>query len=146
DAADPQQDAQLEAVETVLEEIDAADRPRLLVANKIDLLEGAAAMAGAESPEEGAALRVSARTGAGLESLRTAIVSALAGRAQGFLLHLPAEAGRLRSRLHQAGAVVEENGLPTGGWALRLYQPEEVLRRLCGEHGYALEGLLAVEH
>lgn len=77
DAASHARDEQIAEVEKVLAEIGAADVPTILLANKIDLTE---ASAGVERDEYGniAKVRVSARTGEGLELLR----ASLAERAQ----------------------------------------------------------------
>jgi GTP-binding protein HflX len=78
DASAPDAMDQVTAVHGVLQEIGAGDRPELLALNKIDIA----------PPEWVAALRtrypsavpVSARTGEGIEELRTAIQQALAGQ------------------------------------------------------------------
>jgi GTP-binding protein HflX len=76
DAASPDRDQQMEAVAKVLTEIGAAAVPQIVVWNKIDLLEGPGAAApGVERDEcdNIARVRVSARTGAGLDLLRAAL-------------------------------------------------------------------------
>ena len=75
DGASDQRDAQIEAVNLVLEEIGASDIPQLIVVNKCDLL-GLGTDAGrVEIGEDGLASRVfvSARTGAGIPELRSAL-------------------------------------------------------------------------
>jgi GTP-binding protein HflX len=74
DAASPDRDRQMQAVARVLGEIGAAGVPQILVWNKIDLLGGAVGP-GVERDECGniARVRVSARTGAGLDLLRAAL-------------------------------------------------------------------------
>jgi tRNA modification GTPase len=69
DARDP--DAGLSAVAGDIQDVPA----RLVVHNKVDLLEGAAA--------DDAVVRVSARTGAGLDALRAALATQVAGPAAG---------------------------------------------------------------
>jgi len=72
DAASPDRDQQMAAVARVLEEIGAADVPQIVVWNKLDLI---AASPGVERDEcdNIFRVRVSARTGAGLELLRAAL-------------------------------------------------------------------------
>src|SRR5215470_5959961 len=72
DASSPEHDAQIAQVNLVLAEIGAGALPQVLVLNKIDL-NGLAA--GIDRDEHGriARLRVSAKTGAGLELVRQAI-------------------------------------------------------------------------
>lgn len=77
DATSPVRDAQIAEVEHVLGEIGASKIPQILVWNKIDLQSGsrAAATPGADRDEYGkiSRVRLSARTGAGLEVLRQAL-------------------------------------------------------------------------
>jgi len=75
DGASDQRDAQIEAVNLVLEEIGASDIPQLIVVNKCDLL-GLGTDAGrVEIGSDGLASRVfvSAKTGAGIPELRAAL-------------------------------------------------------------------------
>lgn len=73
DANNANRDAQVAEVNKVLEEIGAQDIPQILVLNKIDLQ---GLPPGVERDEYGriAAIRLSARTGAGLGDLRAALV------------------------------------------------------------------------
>ncbi len=72
DSSSPEQDEQIAQVNRVLEEIGAGALPQILVLNKADLT---GLPAGLERDEYGkiARLRVSARTGAGLDLVRQAI-------------------------------------------------------------------------
>ncbi|MFN3883734.1 MAG: GTPase HflX [Rhodocyclaceae bacterium] len=74
DAASPDREQQMAAVTKVLEEIGAANVPQIVVLNKIDLLGGAVGP-GVERDEcdNIARVRVSAKTGAGLDLLRAAL-------------------------------------------------------------------------
>ena len=80
DAASPVREQQIEEVNKVLAEIGAHGAPQVMVWNKIDL---ARLEPGVERDEYGKILRVrvSARTGAGLGELRTAITEAARARA-----------------------------------------------------------------
>jgi len=80
DAASPVREQQAAEVDKVLEEIPAMDAPRLLVWNKID---AAGLQPGVERDQYGRICRVfvSARTGAGLELLRSAIAEFARARA-----------------------------------------------------------------
>ena len=77
DAASPGRDQQMEQVNAVLAEIDAAGVPQIVVYNKIDLTSLAP---GVDRDECGniQRVRLSARTGAGLQLLREALVEAAA--------------------------------------------------------------------
>jgi GTP-binding protein HflX len=79
DAASPARDRQVEEVNKVLAEIGAAAVPQILVMNKIDL---GGAFPGVDRDECGTIRRVrlSARTGAGLDQLRHALIEAAASK------------------------------------------------------------------
>ena len=81
DAASPVRDEQIDEVNKVLAEIGAAGTPQILVWNKIDL---AGLEPGVERDECGsiARVRLSAKTGAGLDCLRLALVEAAASRSR----------------------------------------------------------------
>jgi GTP-binding protein HflX len=81
DSASGDRDAQIEAVNGVLEEIGAAQVPQILVWNKIDATGGEP---GVERDAYGKIIRVrvSARTGAGLDMLRLALAETAQEHAQ----------------------------------------------------------------
>ena len=82
DSSSPGRERQIEAVDTVLQEIGAAEVPQLRVYNKLDLT-GVAPGVGRDEYGKLQTVYVSARTGAGLELLRDALSEILAGaRAQ----------------------------------------------------------------
>ncbi len=107
DGSSPEQEAQAAAVEEVLREIGAGDLPRLLVINKIDRT-GEEPLVFYDPGGLPRGVRVSARTGQGLDLLRALLPQCL-GK-QRLLLRCslgPAE-GALRSHLHRSGKVLEE--------------------------------------
>lgn len=75
DAASPDREQQRAAVAEVLAEIGAAEVPQIIVWNKIDLMTGGAIGPGVERDDcdNIARVRVSAKTGAGLDLLRAAL-------------------------------------------------------------------------
>ncbi|HUV10609.1 MAG TPA: GTPase HflX, partial [Acidimicrobiia bacterium] len=107
DATAPDAETQIDAVRSVLKEIGAGDLPELMVLNKIDV-------ADAERRHElvrtmgGDVLEVSARTGAGVEELVTAISIRL--RAMGAVVELvvPYDRGDVLAALHRDGEVIAE--------------------------------------
>ena len=107
DAAAPEQRrlADMRAVDEVLEEIGAGDKPRLLVLNKADLLEaGEAAEVRLQHPDAGL---VSALEGEGLDELRASIERAFEGTLAEVELLIPyAEGGRLHE-LHELAGDLE---------------------------------------
>ena len=81
DASSADRDQQIEAVNAVLREIGAADVPQMLIWNKIDATPAAP---GVERDEYGriARVRVSAKTGAGIELVRQALAEVARARAE----------------------------------------------------------------
>ncbi len=73
DAANPNRDEQIAAVNTVLEEIGAAEVPQLLVHNQIDRVPGLAPEVVRDGSGNILNIKVSALTGAGIEGLRNAL-------------------------------------------------------------------------
>ena len=147
DAADPLRDERIAQVDEVLAEIGAGDIPQLLVYNKIDRVDGAEPrhdLPGAVAENHGARERVwlSAREGQGLELLRAALGGRLGLRRIHAELRLPADAGRLRARLHELGAVKDERH-DESGWELRLDLARADAVRLASQPwGAALQPLL----
>jgi GTP-binding protein HflX len=72
DSASADRDAQIEAVNGVLDEIGAGQVPQIMVWNKIDVT-GAEAAVERDAYDKIVRVRVSARTGAGLDLLRQAL-------------------------------------------------------------------------
>ena len=73
DAADPMMLERIEDVDKVLEEIGAHQIPKLLVMNKIDLIDVSPSYEAGERPK----VWLSAQTGAGMEDLRVALMDVL---------------------------------------------------------------------
>jgi len=114
DASAPEEELQgmLDAVEEVLEEIGAADRPRLLALNKIDLLD-------AERRREISfrfprSVPVSAETGEGLEELRKAIGARFLASLRPMELLVPYDEGGRLSELHEVAGDMEREDTPEG--------------------------------
>ena len=110
----------IEHVGQVLREIKADTIPQLMVFNKIDLTNQAPRI---ERDAKGKIARVwvAAQTGAGMELLRQAMSEHFRGLRLRRRLRLPAEAGRLRARIHQRLHVVgESNNNDTGGWVIEV--------------------------
>jgi len=114
DASAPEEELQgmLDAVEEVLEEIGAADRPRLLALNKIDLLD-------AERRREISfrfprSVPVSAERGEGLEELRKAIGARFLASLRPMELLVPYDEGGRLSELHEVAGDMEREDTPEG--------------------------------
>ncbi|PHM37380.1 ribosome rescue GTPase HflX [Xenorhabdus innexi] len=131
DAADNRLDENILAVDSVLEEIEAHDIPSLLVMNKIDML--ADFVPRIDRDEENRPVRVwlSAQTGEGIPLLLQALTELLSGEIAHYELHLPPEAGRLRSRFYQLQAIEREWLEENGQLGLEVRMPMIDWRRLC---------------
>jgi GTPase len=104
DAADPDFVSQQTAVQTVLDELGAGEKPRITVYNKIDLL----ATADETPPPSEQAAFVSAVTGLGLDGLRERIADALRAGMVAVDTIVPYERGELVARARTSGDVTEE--------------------------------------
>ena len=114
DAADPDFVGHQAAVQAVLNELGAGDKPRITVFNKIDLLDTDAEAA----PDTERAAFVSAVTGAGLDSLRHRMADALRGRMVAVDAIVPYARGELVARARSSGDVeeqYEERGVRVSG-------------------------------
>jgi GTP-binding protein HflX len=104
DSSSPEARRQIEAVRTVLRELDAGDVPELLVANKLDVAE----------PDELAALRaagalpLSAVTGEGVEKFLDVLADRLRALNAVVELSVPYERGDVLAALHREGEVLVE--------------------------------------
>ena len=131
DAADQRVDENIEAVDVVLEEIEADEIPQLLVMNKIDMLDDFEPRI--DRNDENVPVRVwlSAQTGVGVPLLFQALTERLAGEIAQYDLRLPPEAGRLRSRFYQLQAIEKEWNEEDGSVGLQIRMPIIDWRRLC---------------
>ncbi len=114
DAADPDFVGQQAAVQSVLDELGAGDKPRITVFNKIDRL----AVDASSAPGTDQAAFASAITGAGLPELRERIADALRGQMVAVDAVVPYERGELVARARSSGEVeerYEERGVRVSG-------------------------------
>jgi GTP-binding protein HflX len=117
-------------VEEVLGEIGARELPRLVVYNKIDLIEHAEPRIDRDALGRPCAVWVSAQRGDGLELLASAITEWLAVDTITGRFHIPPQFGRLRARLYEQGAVLEEEPAKDGGAIVDLSLPAADFKRL----------------
>jgi len=97
----------LRVVEETLGLLGLADRPRLLVLNKADLIEGAdgAVVRGEFAAEFPSAVFVSATTGEGLDALRARLAETAAASWRRIRAILPYDAGGLVQRIRSRGSL-----------------------------------------
>jgi GTPase len=105
DASDGHFEEHRATVQTVLDELGAGDKPRLLAFNKTDLLEPAARDAAFAVPAIAGRVAVSALTGFGMDTLRAEIAALLASMWVEVDVALPYAAGELLARVRERGAV-----------------------------------------
>ncbi|WP_336843752.1 ribosome rescue GTPase HflX [Serratia nevei] len=131
DAADPRVDENIEAVNTVLAEIDSDEIPTLLVMNKIDMLDDFVPRI--DRNDENLPIRVwlSAASGEGIPLLYQALTERLSGEIAHYELCLPPRAGRLRSRFYQLQAIEKEWNEEDGSIGVVVRMPIVEWRRLC---------------
>ena len=112
DASDADPVAQIDAVRTVLADVDAAAVPEVLVFNKIDTADpDMLARLRRLAPD---ALFVSARTGAGLDGLRSEIDRRLPRPDILINVLLPYSRGDLVDRVHREGEILEQSHTADG--------------------------------
>jgi GTP-binding protein HflX len=110
DAADAHIEEHRATVQTVLDELGAGDKPRLLVLNKADLVERAALDGSGTAPVIAGAVLVSALTGFGMDALRAEMAAILASLWVEVDVRIPYAAGELLARVRERGTVDIEYG------------------------------------
>ncbi len=132
DAAAPEREARHAAVDQVLAEIGAGDLPQIEVCNKCELIGATPGLhpRGDPGPER---VYVSARDGSGLADLERALARLLGVPEKPVRLELEPDAGRLRARLFELGAILRESPRPGGGWFLEVRLRAAALDRLLAE-------------
>jgi GTP-binding protein HflX len=128
DAADAHFEEHRATVQTVLDELGAGAKPRLVVFNKVDLLDPLANDGSRPAPAIAGAVFISARTGFGLDTLRTALSALLATLWVDVDVRVPYAAGELLARVRERGTIELE------------YEPRDV--RVHGRVAPALAGEL----
>jgi GTP-binding protein HflX len=105
DAADPDFIGQQQAVQTVLDELGAGSKPRIVAFNKIDLL--APDVRAAAMPAADHAVFISAASGEGIDLLRARIAAVLRAQMVSVDAVVPWSRGELVARAKAAGDVDE---------------------------------------
>jgi GTP-binding protein HflX len=97
-------------VQTVLDELGAGDKPRLVAFNKADLVEPAARDGSTPGLAIGGSVFVSALTGYGMDTLRAEIAALLASLWVDIDASVPYTAGELLARVRERGTVELDYG------------------------------------
>src|SRR6187431_3070523 len=110
DASDPHVVEHRQTVQTVLDELGAGEKPRLVAFNKADLVERAALDGSAPAPAVAGSVLVSALTGFGMDTLRAEIAALLASLWVDVDVRVPYTAGELLARTRERGTVELDYG------------------------------------
>jgi len=110
DVSHPLAEEQIAAVNTVLAEIGAGEKPVLMVLNKVDRLETAAAL-GRLQERYPHAVAISATTGEGVPALLSEIGTQIRPERELLELRIPHEESAAIARLHKVGQVLERRYL-----------------------------------
>jgi GTP-binding protein HflX len=105
DVADQHAPEHRATVQQVLNDLGAGDKPRLVVYNKADLVDPAAADGTLPAPTIAGSVLVSALTGYGMDTLRTRLATLLADMWEEIDIKLPYSEGELLSRVRERGTV-----------------------------------------
>ncbi len=105
DGADAHAREHRATVQTVLDELGAGDKLRVVALNKADRYRGVGADAGDPAPVLGEVVPVSALTGYGLDTLRVSLAAAIAGLWEDIDVTLPYAEGELLARVRERGTV-----------------------------------------
>ncbi len=133
DAADADREARIACVDAVLDDIGAAEVPRLRVFNKIDQLPHNAPRIDFDDANRPTAVWLSAKTGAGIAQLRAALSQRLAPDVVRRRLYLGPQQGRTRAQLYAAEAVLRESPTEDGGTIVDLCIPAARLQRILND-------------
>lgn len=110
DVSHPQADEQIVAVNMVLNEIGAGEKPTLMVFNKVDRLNGGNTLMRLQELYPNS-VAISATQGTGVEELLAAIGSQIRPERELLELKIPHEQSAVIARLHEVGQVLERRYL-----------------------------------
>lgn len=108
DITSPEMAQQLEVTQSLLSDLGAEATPMVVVLNKCDLLSGEVDLLGQQ------VVKLSAKTGQGVDALLEAIAAALPPTQLRMTLLLPYGAGELQARIQDLGRVYDRQYLPDG--------------------------------
>lgn len=135
DAADEYNREKIDQVDEIINEIDAADIPCILVMNKIDCLEDFVPRI--DRDEDGNIYRVwvSAQTRAGLDLLYQALSEKLSGLMTRAKIQLDVKSAYIRSEIYDVGYIHNEKVDDYGQWVLEINVTNHYLSKLLNKQG-----------
>jgi GTPase len=125
DAGTPHAAEQMSVVDQVLRELEADDKPRITVFNKMDLPSARERNLAIDGPT----CCVSALTGESLPQLLRQIGTLLAAQQERLCVRIPAGRGDLLAALHRAGRVAQQS-MDDGEYLITAYVPQKVAGRV----------------
>ncbi|MEA5003295.1 MAG: GTPase HflX [Christensenella sp.] len=128
DASNPDAHAQMEVVDEVLRSLEADDKPRIVVMNKIDKMQGDI------PPNDENTVYVSARTGEGMDELLARTALLLQPELYSFCGKIGYERGDLLALVNKHGKDITLEYEPQH-IVLSAKLPRDVIRRIGGENG-----------
>ena len=138
DASDPNSRDKIEQVEEIIDQIDAAEIPRIIVMNKIDGINDFKPRI--DKDNEGNIYRVwlSAHTGEGVDLLYEALSQGLSGMMTFASIKLDVQSAYIRSEIHKVGFIKKEIMNEFGQWLLEINVTSHYLERLLDKQGVSL--------
>lgn len=146
DAASDERNHNMEEVDKVLEEIEAHNIPTLCIYNKIDLLDDMEPRLDRDSEGRPLIVWLSAQTGKGLDLLNQALSECLSVRVFRGRVRVAHDMGRLRAKLHNANAVVEEQYLDDGSCNLDIRLSQSDLDKILASEAVSISDLALDAH
>lgn len=131
DASDEDRQLRINQVNQVLADIDAQDIPQIIVYNKIDQTNETLSSDN-EYDAEGhlTKIRLSAKTGAGVETLKSALLERLNTDSIQCWVRISAQASRLRAQLFEVGVVLSEQFAENGDSLLEVKMQRQQFNQL----------------
>lgn len=131
DASDSKRHEKIEAVNNVLQQINAQKIPQLIVYNKIDLTKDNISRINYDNINNNPkGIRLSAITGEGLNLLLEVLKILLFGEIKEYKFSLKPNEGKLRAALYRLGTVLSEKISKNGGWQLIVRLKKQDFERL----------------
>lgn len=146
DCSDENYLANIDAVELVLNEIDAGDVPQLMVMNKIDALDDVTPRIDYDDLGQPIRVWLSAQKGLGVDLLFNALTIILSGKIRSLQLAIPPEQGKLRSLFYRLECIEKEAYADNGDCIIDIRLNYADWQRLIKQEGDYIEKFVVGEH
>lgn len=146
DCSDENYLANVDAVEHVLNEIEAGDVPFLMVMNKIDALEEAEPRIDYDDLGQPIRVWLSAQKNIGVNLLFDALSSLLSGKIRSLQLSIPPAQGKLRALFYELECIENEHYAENGHCILDIRLNNTDWQRLIKQEGSYIEAFVVDQH